>query len=45
MELETIMEESVQILEKDFYSKKFFYSYSSLNKLMWSPQVFYQSPP
>jgi len=42
MELETIMEESVQILEKDFYSKKFFYSYSSLNKLMWSPQVFYQ---
>ena len=42
MELETIMEESVKILEKDFYSKKFFYSYSSLNKLMWSPQVFYQ---
>lgn len=42
MELESIMEDSVKIMEEDFYSKKFFYSYSSLNKLMWSPQVFYQ---
>ena len=42
MELESIMQESVEVLEKDFYSKKFYYSYSSLNKLAWSPQVFYQ---
>lgn len=42
MELETIMQESVEILEKDFYSKKFYYSYSSLNKLIWNPQIFYQ---
>jgi hypothetical protein len=42
MELESIMQESVGILEKDFYSKKFYYSYSSLNKLIWNPQIFYQ---
>lgn len=42
MELETIMQESVEILEKDFYKKKFYYSYSSLNKLIWNPQIFYQ---
>ncbi len=42
MELETIMQESVDILEKDFYSRKFYYSYSSLNKLIWNPQIFYQ---
>lgn len=42
MDLEHIMQESAEILEKDFYSKKFYYSYSSLNKLFWSPQVFYQ---
>jgi hypothetical protein len=42
MELESIMEESVELLEKSFYNKKFYYSYSSLNKLLWSPQVFYQ---
>lgn len=42
MELESIMQESVEVLEKDFYSKKFYYSYSSLNKLIWNPQVFYQ---
>jgi hypothetical protein len=42
MELESIMEESVKVLEKDFYNKKFFYSYSSLNKLIWNPQIFYQ---
>ena len=42
MELESIMEESIEVLEKDFYSKKFYYSYSSLNKLIWNPQVFYQ---
>ena len=42
MELESIMQESAVVLEKDFYSKKMYYSYSSLNKLMWNPQVFYQ---
>lgn len=42
MELESIMQESVDVLEKDFYAKKFYYSYSSLNKLLWNPQVFYQ---
>ncbi len=42
MELEELMEESIEIQEKDFYSRKFYYSYSSLNKLFWNPQVFYQ---
>lgn len=42
MELENIMLESIQIMEEDFYSKPFNFSYSSLNKLMWSPQAFYQ---
>jgi hypothetical protein len=42
MELEELMQESIEIQEKDFYSKKFYYSYSSLNKLFWNPQVFYQ---
>jgi hypothetical protein len=42
MELEQIMQESAETLEKDFYSKKFYFSYSSLNKLMWNPAVFYQ---
>lgn len=36
------MQESVEILEKDFYNKKFHFSYSSLNKLIWNPAVFYQ---
>lgn len=43
MELEDIMQESLQIMENDFYSKKFYFSYSSLNKLMWNPQSFYQT--
>lgn len=42
MELEEIMQESAEILENDFYAKKFYFSYSSLNKLMWNPAVFYQ---
>lgn len=42
MELEDIMQESAELLEKDFYNKKFYFSYSSLNKLMWNPAVFYQ---
>lgn len=42
MQLEDIMQESAQALETNFYSKKFYFSYSSLNKLMWNPSVFYQ---
>ena len=42
MELKELMQESIQIMENDFYNKKFYFSYSSLNKLMWNPQAFYQ---
>jgi hypothetical protein len=42
MELEDLMNESVEILEQGFYSKQFEFSYSSLNKLLWNPVVFYQ---
>lgn len=42
MELEDLMEETIKHLEGDFYSKKFYFSYSSLNKLMWNPAAFYQ---
>jgi len=42
MELEALMQESIEHLQKDFYSKKFYFSYSSLNKLLWNPAVFYQ---
>ncbi len=34
--------ESIQQKEDEFFSKKFYYSYSSLNKLLWNPQTFYQ---
>jgi len=42
MELEDLMNDSIEKLEGNFYSKKFYFSYSSLNKLMWSPAVFHQ---
>jgi len=42
MELENLMEESIKIMQEDFYSKKFYFSYSSLNKLLWNPVVFHQ---
>lgn len=42
MELEDLMQESIKIMENDFYSKPFNFSYSSLNKLIWNPQAFYQ---
>jgi len=42
MELDEILEESIKIKEEEFYSKKIYYSYSGLSKLMWNPQVFYQ---
>jgi hypothetical protein len=42
MELEALMQESVEHLQNDFYKKKFYFSYSSLSKLLWNPAVFYQ---
>lgn len=42
MNLEEIMQDTVAVLENNFYDKKFYFSYSSLNKLMWNPAVFYQ---
>lgn len=42
MELEQIMMESIELMETDFYAKPFKFSYSSLNKLLWNPQAFYQ---
>jgi hypothetical protein len=42
MELENLMEESIKIMQDDFYSKKFYFSYSSLNKLLWNPVAFHQ---
>jgi hypothetical protein len=41
-ELEDLMQESIETMENDFYAKPFKFSYSSLNKLMWNPQAFYQ---
>lgn len=40
--LEEVMQETIRIKEDEFFSRKFYYSYSSLNKLMWNPQAFYQ---
>jgi hypothetical protein len=42
MELESLMEESIKQLETGFYSKKFYFSYSSMSKLLWNPVVFHQ---
>lgn len=39
---EDLMTASIKHLEKDFYDKKFYFSYSSLNKLLWNPAVFHQ---
>jgi hypothetical protein len=41
-QLEDLMQESIETMENDFYAKPFNFSYSSLNKLMWNPQAFYQ---
>ena len=43
MELDAIIEESMALAEQEFYNKKFEFSYSSLNKLLWNPQSFYQT--
>jgi hypothetical protein len=42
MELEALMQETADVLEQGFYDKPFYFSYSSLNKLLWNPAVFYQ---
>jgi hypothetical protein len=34
-------EENASVKEKAFYEKKFYFSYSSLNKLIWNPTAFY----
>lgn len=34
-------EENASVKEKEFYDKKFYFSYSSLNKLIWNPTAFY----
>jgi len=43
MELDAIIQESMAIAEEEFYKNKFEFSYSSLNKLLWNPQAFYQT--
>ena len=43
MELDALIQDSMEIMEKEFYSKPFSFSYSSLNKLLWNPQAFYQT--
>jgi len=40
--MEQIMQDAIKNQEQDFYAKKFYFSYSSLNKLLWNPVVFYQ---
>lgn len=36
------MQESIDHLEQEFYDNKFYFSYSSISKLLYSPAVFYQ---
>ena len=40
--MEEITIEAITSMENEFYKKPFRFSYSSLNKLMWNPQAFYQ---
>tara|TARA_R110002020_G_scaffold29571_7_gene93216 strand:- start:7939 stop:8970 length:1032 start_codon:yes stop_codon:yes gene_type:complete len=40
--IQTINETDINLLEAEFYSKPFAFSYSSLNKLIGVPNVFYQ---
>jgi len=39
MELTTF---NIEDLQKSFYDKKFYFSYSSLNKLLYCPEIFYK---
>lgn len=41
MAFEALIEETVGQLEQDFFNKRFYFSYSSLSKLLWNPKVFY----
>lgn len=36
------LSENIQNAEDKFYSEYFYFSYSSMNKLLWNPVVFYQ---
>lgn len=40
--MDQLLEESMLAAEKAFQDKDFYFSYSSLNKLLWSPAAFYQ---
>jgi len=40
--MDQLLEESMLAAEKAFQEKDFYLSYSSLNKLLWSPAAFYQ---
>lgn len=39
--LDSFVQETVGILENEFYTKPFSFSYSSVRKLLWNPNVFY----
>lgn len=41
--LEDLIQEAAEHLESRFYEKKFYFSYSSISKLLYSPQAFYQT--
>ena len=40
--MKTKIEQDPRILEDEFYAKQFAFSYSSLNKLLYSPSLFYR---
>ena len=40
--IKTKIEQDPRILEDEFYAKQFAFSYSSLNKLLYSPSLFYR---
>lgn len=39
--MEDLIKESMFAAEEEFYNTPFYFSYSSLNKLLWNPSVFY----
>ncbi len=44
MELDEIIQETMKKMEEEFYKRTDFkFSYSSLKKLLWNPQAFYQT--
>lgn len=40
--MDNLIRESIEHSFNEFYEKKFYFSYSSLNKLLWNPAVFFQ---